>query len=134
MISKDNVGIAQRALKAVWNGARDTAQKTLFVDGFMFRNLSSLDDVTDLDGLRQRAAFMRSTYPCGRLLVQDVVDSGDLIAVWWTFRNGERCRSEQTAHPFPRELMDGTCMFRLQGGRVAEMWELGGQLVEAASR
>ena len=100
MISNDNVGIVHRALKAVWNGARGTAQKTLFVDGFRFRNLSSLDDVTDLDGLRQRLRSVRSIHPCGRLLVQDMVDSGDLVAVWWTFRNGERCRSERTAEPF----------------------------------
>jgi hypothetical protein len=134
MIAKNNVSIAERALKAVWNEARGAAQKSLFADSFVFRNLSSLDDVTDLDGLRQRAASVRSTYPCGCLKVQDMVDSGDLVSVWWTFRNRAGCRSEQASRGLQRELMDGTCMFRVQAGRVAEMWELGGQLVEIASR
>ena len=93
MISQNNVGIAKRALKAVWNGGRGAAQKTLFADNFVFRNLSSLEDVTDLDGLRQRAASVRSTYPCGRLKVQDSVGFGEVISVWWTFRDDEGCRS-----------------------------------------
>ena len=132
MISQNNVGIAKRALNAVWNGGRGAAQKSLFADNFVFRNLSSLGDTTDLDGLRQRAASMRSTYPCGRLKVQDSVGSGEVISVWWTFRDDEGCRSGQSSRPFKRELLDGTCMVRMDAGRVAEMWELGGQLVEAS--
>jgi hypothetical protein len=132
MISQNSVGIAKRALNAVWNGGRGAAQKSLFADNFVFRNLSSLGDTTDLDGLRQRAASMRSTYPCGRLKVQDSVGSGEVISVWWTFRDDEGCRSGQSSRRSKRELLDGTCMVRMDAGRVVEMWELGGQLVEAS--
>jgi hypothetical protein len=132
MISQNNVGIAKRALKAVWNGGRGAARETLCADNFVFRNLSSLEDVTDLDGVRQRAASVRSTYPCGRMKVHDSVGSGDLISVWWTFRDNERCRSGRSLRPSQREVLDGACMVRMQGGRVTEMWELGGQLTEGS--
>ena len=133
MASTNNVGIAERALRSVWKGLRGMTQKSLFTDDFMFRNLSRLDDVTDLDGLRQRTASLRSLHPCARLQVGDTVASGDLVSVWWTLRGKEDCRSRQLLRAAQREVMDGTCMVRLRGGQVAEMWELGCQLVELAS-
>ena len=129
MISQKNTGVAERALKTIWNGPHDSVEGSLFAEGFVFRNLSSVNDVTDLDGLRQRAASVRATYPCGRLKVQDRVDSGNWVSVWWTFRDRAGCRSERASRGLQHKLMDGTCMFRVQDGRVAEMWELGGQLV-----
>jgi hypothetical protein len=133
MTLTNNVGIAERAVRSVWTGGRGTAQKALFADDFMFRNLSSLDDVTDLDGLRQRTASVRSLHRCARLQVQDTVASGDLVSVWWTFKSEDGCRSQRALRAVQREVMDGTCMLRLRGGQIAEMWELGGQLVELAS-
>ena len=129
----NNVGIAERAVRLVWTDGRGTAQQALFADDFMFRNLSSLDDVTDLDGLRQRTASLRSLHPCARLQVWDTVASGELVSVWWTFKSEEGCRSRRGVPAAQREVMDGTCMLRLRGGQIAEMWELGGQLVEVAS-
>ena len=129
MISNDSVSLVDRAFRAIWNGTRGTDLKALFADGFEFRNLSSLDDVTDLSGLRQRIIAVRSVHPRGHLRVEDMVNSGDLVSVWWSFGNNGRSHFPRTRGASQPAVMDGTCMFRLEGSRIIEMWELGGQLM-----
>ena len=130
MATKQFTGIPDRALKAIWHedGRRDL--DALFGAGFKFRNLCSLDDMTDLSGLRQRIACVRSAHPGGHLEVKDIMDLGDLVTVWWLFEAGQERQALRTPRASRREQLEGTCMFRLQEGKVVEMWELGGELEE----
>ena len=67
MNGQSNVITAERALKAVWNGARRIDREALFAPSFRFRNLGESDDVTDLWGLRKRITHVRAAHPDGHL-------------------------------------------------------------------
>lgn len=123
--------IVNGVLRAIWSGASGYDLSSQFGAGFRFRNFHSIDDVTDLDGLRRRIASVRSTNPEGRWRLTDALETGDLVVVWWAFGGdgrGQARRSRGAARATPADVLDGVCMSRLEAGRISEMWELGGQL------
>ena len=132
MIGQSNMITAERALRAVWNGARRSDRDALFAPGFRFRNLGDSDDVTNLCRLRKRIAHLRAAHPGGHLNVEDVFGSGDHFVAWWAFGNDRRTEPAALRSRASTALLEGTCMLRLRSGQVVEMWELGGQLAEAS--
>jgi hypothetical protein len=132
MNGQSNVITAERALKAVWNGARRLDREALFAPCFRFRNLGEWDDVTDLWGLRKRITHVRAAHPGGRLSVEDVFESGDHFIVRWTFRIDGRPESTARRSEVPTAPIAGTCELHLCDGQVVEMCELVGQLVEVS--
>ena len=76
MNGQSNVITAERALKAVWNGARRIDRDALFAPNFRFRNLGESDDVTNLCGLRKRICHVRAAHPDGHL------SDGRRIRIW----------------------------------------------------
>jgi hypothetical protein len=132
MNGQSNVITAERALKAVWNGARRIDRAALFASSFRFRNLGESDDVTDLWGLRKRITHVRAAHPDGRLSVEDVFESGDHFIARWTFRMDGRTESAARRSEASIAPIEGTWELYLCNGQVVEMCELVGQLVEAS--
>jgi hypothetical protein len=130
MNGQGNVFTAERALRALWNGDRRMDRDALFAPGFRFRNLGGSDDVTNLRGLRRRIARLRAAHPEGHLTLEDVFGSGDHFVAWWAFQTDGR--TETIVPRSEAALLEGTCMLRLRSGQVAEMLELGGQLIEVS--
>jgi hypothetical protein len=132
MNGQSNVITAERALKAVWNGARRIDREALFAPSFRFRNLGESDDVTDLWGLRKRITHVRAAHPDGHLSVEDVFESGDHFIARWTFRMDGRTESTARRSEASTAPIAGTCELYLCNGQVVEMCELVGQLVEVS--
>jgi hypothetical protein len=129
---QSNVITVERALKAVWNGARRIDRDALFAHSFIFRNLGENDGMTDLLGLRKRITHVRAAHPYSHLSVVDVFESGDHFVARWAFRMDERTESAAPRSEALTALMEGTWVLYLCDGQVVEMWELGDQLVEAS--
>jgi hypothetical protein len=130
MNGQSSVITAERALKAVWNGARRIDRDALFASNFRFRNLGDSDDVTNLCGLRKRICHVRAAHPDGHLVMEDVFGWEDHFVAWWALRIDGCTEPTAPRSEAPTAPLEGTCMLRLCGGQVVEMWELGGQLVE----
>jgi hypothetical protein len=113
METQNSLTTGYRAFRAIWDGVNGDKLRELFSNRFEFHNLNGGDEVTDLKELRQRVAGLRAAHPWARLRVENAVGSGSHMAFDWTF-----------GHTIP----DGSCMLRLEGGRVVELWELSGVL------
>jgi predicted ester cyclase len=132
MTGQSNVITVERALKAVWSGARRIDRDALFAHSFRFRNLGKGDDVTDLSGLRKRITHMRAAHPYSYLSVVDVFESGDHFVARWAFRMDERTESAPPRREALTALMEGTWVLYLCNGQVVEMWEVDDQLMEVS--
>jgi hypothetical protein len=132
MNGQANLITAERALRAVWNGARRIDREALYAPGFRFRNLGERDDETDLLGLRKRITHMRAAHPDGHLSVEDVFESGDHFIARWTFRMDGRLESTAQRSAASTAPIAWTCELYVRNGQVVEMCELVGQLVEVS--
>lgn|GEM_PF-1868249 len=128
MVTASNVIVADRALKVLWDGDNGTELHGLFADEFAFRNLGGDGNTLSLDGLRTRVSGVRTAHANGHLEMERVVGDGNLVTIWWKFGDGEPGPSLFTLLSSWPEEPGGTCMLRVQDGKVAEMWEFGGQL------
>ncbi len=117
-----------RAFKAIWDGENGDKLRALFSEGFEFHNLDGRNDVTDLKGFRQRVAQLRAAHPGARLQVENAIGSGSHIAFDWTLGDSGADGAGQQ-HTISRlSIPDGSCMLRLNGDHVVELWELNGAL------
>ena len=118
-----------RAFKALWDGENGDCLRAIFDDAFEFHNLDGRNDVTDLKGLRRRVAELRAAHPGARLRVENMIGEGSHFAFDWTLREpgSESARGPRTTSK--SGVPDGSCMVRLNGNFVAELWELNGALV-----
>jgi predicted ester cyclase len=74
------------------------------------------------DTLRQRAKNLRMVYSDVRITVEDQIAEGDKVLVRWTFR-GRHTGKHLDAEPTGAEVVStGMNLFRLAGGRIAELW------------
>jgi hypothetical protein len=128
MEAQNSLGAGYRAFQAIWDGQNGDKLREMFSDCFEFHNLDGRNDVTDLRGLRERMAALRAAHPGARLHVQNAVGSGSHIAFDWTL--GDPTSQAGRAHggTFERTFRDGSCMIRLNGECVEELWELNGAL------
>jgi hypothetical protein len=127
-VKRTNINIAHRTLRVIWDCPWAGDLSELFTANFEFRNLNGPHDVTDLRGLRGRIASLRSTYPRGHLIVDQALESPDRVTLWWVFSENGCGRADPEPTTASRIITEGTCMFHIQEGQIAEMWELGGQL------
>jgi hypothetical protein len=123
MEMQSNYSRGTRAFQAIWDGENGDKLGSIFDDGFEFHNLDGRHDVTDLKGLRQRVAVLRDAYPGAQMRVENTVASGSHIAFDWSLRDGS-----SQHRGFAPNILDGSCMVRLNGDCVVELWELNGSL------
>jgi hypothetical protein len=127
MEMQSNFSRSTRAFQAVWDGVNGDKLRAIFDDSFEFHNLDGRNEVTDLKGLRQRVAVLRAAHPGAQLQVEDTVGSGSHVAFGWRLleaSGGSRARRGSSAS----SLREGSCMVRLAGDCVVELWELNGAL------
>jgi hypothetical protein len=117
-----------RAFKALWDGENGDCLRAIFADEFRFHNLDGRHDVTDLKGLRRRVAELRASHPAARLRVENMVGSGSHFAFDWTLRDANPDDARGQHQTSRSSIRDGSCMVRLSGDFVEEMWELNGAL------
>ena len=128
MEAQNSLGAGYRAFQAIWDGQNGDKLRQMFSDCFEFHNLDGRNDVTDLKGLRQRMAVLRAAHPGARLRMENAVGSGSHIAFGWSLRDPspeDGRKQHKTSTP---NIRAGSCMIRLSGDRVEEMWELHGAL------
>jgi len=74
------------------------------------------------DMLRKRAGNLRAIYSDVRISVEDQIAEGDKVLVRWTFR-GRHTGKHLDAEPTGGEVLTtGMNLFRLAGGKIAELW------------
>jgi hypothetical protein len=81
-----------------------------------------------LGGLRQRVALLRAAHPAAQLRVENAVGSGSHIAFDWALGDPASQGGRKQGHDSTQIISDGSCMIRLNGDCVEELWELNGAL------
>jgi hypothetical protein len=127
MDMQSNFSRGPRAFQAIWDEENADKLSGIFDDCFRFHNLDGRNDITDLTGLRQRVAVLRAAHPGARVQVDNTSVSGSHVAFDWTLRDAAAAGSAHR-NTSPAVLRDGTCMVRLEGDCVVELWELNGAL------
>jgi hypothetical protein len=117
-----------RAFKALWHGENGDRLRAIFADEFEFHNLDGRNDVTDLKGLRRRVAELHAAHPGARLQVENMIGAGSHFAFDWTLREPSTEAGREPHKTSTSAIRDGSCMVRLNGDCVAELWELNGAL------
>jgi len=128
MEMQSNYSRGTRAFQAIWEAENGDKLRSIFDDGFAFHNLDGRHDVTDLKGLRLRVAALRAAYPGAHLRVENTVASGSHIAFDWSLREAGADGSRAGRRTSASNIRDGSCMVRLNGDCVVELWELNGAL------
>jgi hypothetical protein len=123
-----NLARGYRAFMAVWDGQNGDKLRELFSDCFEFHNLDGRNDVTDLKGFRQRMAALRAAHPGASLGVENAIGSGSHIAFDWTLRDPTPQDERKQGRTSMQTFRDGSCMIRLNGDCIEELWELNGAL------
>lgn len=128
MTTQESISRAFGALAALWQGANGDRLRALFADGFTFHNLEGEHEVTNLADLRRRLAALHGAHPGAHLSIDGSVGVGSHVALEWSVRERRNGRPRGLADAAERAIVSGTCMVRLAGDRIAEIWELKGAL------
>jgi steroid delta-isomerase-like uncharacterized protein len=83
---------------------------------------SSLGDQVGLTAFTQGTARVRSLFPGGRFVVDDVVSEGDRAAARWTM-NGTHSTPVAGVAPTGKPLVQrANVLYRFEDGKIAELW------------
>jgi predicted ester cyclase len=116
---EENKALVRRYCEAYSRGD-DAAVADLLADGYV----SHLRVPSDKAENRRRAAASRVSLRDQRLAVEDMVAEGDRVAWRWTLRAIHTGVLAGIA-PTGREVaFGGLGVVRVEGGRIAEMWDL----------
>lgn len=128
MEMQSNFSRGTGAFQAIWDGENGDRLRSIFDECFQFHNLDGRNDVTDLKGLRQRVASLRAAHPGAHLRVENTVGSGSHFAFDWSLKESSPPGDRAGHGASSSNLRDGSCMVRLEGDCVVELWELNGAL------
>jgi hypothetical protein len=128
MEPQNSFSTGYRAFRAIWDGENGDKLRALFANGFEFHNLDGRHDVTDLKGLRQRVAGVRAAHPGAHLRVENAFGSGSHIAFDWSLGDTTPDGAPEKRGASTSNILDGSCMLRLNGSQVVELWELNGSM------
>jgi steroid delta-isomerase-like uncharacterized protein len=120
MSTASNKTIARRYFEDIWNKGDLAA-----VDELMAANVVGHVPGTTLHGLetlKQRVSALYTIYAEPRFTVEDQIAEGDKVLTRWTFQ-GKHTGEYMGAAPTGKQVtVTGMNLFRLTGGKIAEIW------------
>ena len=123
MSTETNKAIIARMVEQVWNEGRTDLVVEFFAEDYV-QHIAGQPAQAGYELVQQGAASSRAAYPDFQLSIDDQVAEGDRVAARWTMTGthegeflGIPPTGKQVSH-------SGTTFYRLQNGRIAEVWFL----------
>jgi len=115
-----NKAIIRRGFEA-WNAADMDLFDEMWAADYVHHDPSA-PDVRGLEDYKRYVAYVHSRYPGLRLHIEDILAEGDKVAARYTWRITDSV-GKQDRPPTGRQVaVTGTAIYRLAGGRIAEIW------------
>lgn len=124
MSTETNKAIIARMIEQVWNEGRTDLAEEFFAEDYV-QHIVGQPAQAGYEVVQQAAASSRTAFPDFQLSIDDQVAEGDRVAARWTMTGthegefyGIPATGKQVGH-------SGTTFYRLENGRIAEVWLLG---------
>lgn len=124
MSTETNKAIIARMIEQVWNEGRTDLVVEFFTEDYV-QHIAGQPTQAGYELVQQGAASSRAAYPDFQLSIDDQVAEDNRVAARWTMTgthegefNGIPPTGKQVSH-------SGTIFYRLENGRIAEVWFLG---------
>jgi steroid delta-isomerase-like uncharacterized protein len=121
MSAEENKAIARRSWEAVSQGDVD-AQMEVYATDCVIHEPD--EDVQGAEGLRQFVGGILAAFPDMSVTVEDEIAEGDKVVTRWTARGTHRGEFLGIAPTGNRVEVTGITIHRIEGGKIAEEWEM----------
>jgi steroid delta-isomerase-like uncharacterized protein len=122
-MSDENKAVVRRIFEDVLSGGDFDAIAELFGPNLVVHHPDVPYETRGQDGIRERLRGPRTAFPDLDCQIHDLFAEGDRVAIRYTVRGtntGEIMGAEPTGKQFELEAQ---AIYRLEGGRVVEIWE-----------
>lgn len=122
MESQDNTTMAVRRWAELWSSGDLSHASMVFAPNVHDHRPPPLSDIQGIDGERRFIAWVRAVFPDLRVEIEGLVAAGDRVAARAMHR-GAHCGDFLGIAPTGRAVAyEGTVIFRIADGRIAERW------------
>src|SRR5688500_18586205 len=122
MSSEQNKAIVRRALEEPWQGSLKVVDELIASD-YIGHDPANPEPLRGPEGVKEFISTYREAFPDARIMVEQQLAEGDLVATRWSGRGtheGELMGIEPTG----REVtVSGLTISRLEGGRIVEEFQ-----------
>jgi steroid delta-isomerase-like uncharacterized protein len=124
MSTETNKAIIARMIEQVWNEGRTDLVAEFFTEDYV-QHIAGQPTQAGYELVQQGAASSRAAYPDFRLSIDDQVAEGDSVAARWTMTGTHQGEFYGIPATGKQVSQSGTTFYRLENGRIAEIWFLG---------
>lgn len=121
MSGEDNKQTVRRYLDSVWNQGRIEASAA-FLDPSYRRYGGPESAPLDVEGQRKRLQSFRTAFPDVRLVIEEMIAEGDLVAFRFTLSGTHEGTFQGIAPTGRRVKVPGLDLVRLKDGKLTEHW------------
>jgi steroid delta-isomerase-like uncharacterized protein len=119
-MSEENKAIIRRAFEA-WNAGDLDLFDELWAADYVHHDPAE-PDVRSLEDYKRYVAYVHAGYPDVHFTAEDMLAEGDKVAARYQMRATDTVGREHRPATGKRVTVTGTAIYRLAGGRIAEMW------------
>ena len=128
-MSEGNEALAHRFHMDIFQeGNLDAADEILSPDFVWHGAFSPGEDQRGPQPIKQVASALISSFPDRRITHEDVVAAGDKVLIRWTMTGTQEGEFAGIAPTGRRVTLTGFDLFRIEGDKIAEMWQEADQL------
>ena len=122
MTAEDNKMLVRRFYEEVWGNANYQIADEVFAPDYVRHDLRPTQAAPGPEGQKQIARAFRAAFPDLRFEVEMVIAEDEYVMARWT-ASGTHTGPWGDVSPTGRPVtFSGVNVFRLEGGRVAEIW------------
>ena len=123
-MSEGNEALAHRFHMDIFQaGNLDAADEILSPDFVWHGAFSPGEDQRGPQPIKQVASALISSFPDRRITHEDVVAAGDKVLIRWTMTGTQEGEFAGIAPTGRRVTLTGFDLFRIEGDKIAEMWQ-----------
>lgn len=116
-----NKAVVRRYLDEVWNKGNIDGSAAFLAPDYR-RHAGPGTDPLDIEGQRVRLHGFRAAFPDARLVIEDIIAEGDLVAFRFTMSGTHRGPFQGVAPTGRQVRVPGLDLVRLRDGLLVEHW------------
>jgi predicted ester cyclase len=122
--SEGNEALAHRFHMDIFaEGNLDAADEILSPDFVWHGGSSPGEDLRGSEPTKQVASSFIATFPDGRFTHEDTLVEGDKVLIRWTMTGTQEGEMQGIPPTGRRVTLTGFDLFRIEGGKIVEMWQ-----------
>lgn len=123
MSTEDNKALAGRFADIINRGDVNAADD-LYAPHYVHHNPALPEDVHGVAGVKAIFSMIRAAFPDVQTTIEDQVAEGDKVVSRWTMRGTHQGDLMGIAPSGNRVEFVGTTISRIEGGKIAEVWDI----------